>query len=301
MAWKSALLLAFVSLAGCADAAEPAALLEDEAPPGVLRGVVVDPAIRPLADADVLVMPGAHSNRTDATGTFQFDDLEPGTYTITVSLQGYLNETVVAGVTEGSNPVVKVILPVDTEAVAYVTEYLFQGMFECGVFPVACSYVNIITWVMLCGVGACVGNVTNDSALFLQWIDGVPSFLQTELVWDSTQPLGDNLGFGIGSSTEEQLQQGQADTHNYSVGPSPIMLTLQDPDLAASGIGADRALLTQVLSAPSREIPGGCVWWNPCGPGVQVLQDFETFTHTFYGFEPEPGWRFSEHGSPQPP
>lgn len=298
MVWKCVLLLAFVSLAGCADTSAPPVLAEGEAPPGVLRGVVVDPAIRPLAGAEVLVIPGGHTNLTDATGTFEFPDLDPGTYTLTVSLQGYLNETVVAGVTAGTNPIVKVILPVDTEAVAYVSEYLFQGYFECGggIDDITCSNVNIITWIILG-----IGNVTADRSLFLQWIDRPPTALQTELVWQSTQALGDRLGFAVGGATEEQLSTGMATTHNYTFGESPLMLTIPQPELGESGIGSDRALLTQVVPAPYQDVPGGCVFYNPCGPGLQLMQPFETFTHAFYGFAPEPGWRFSEHGSPVPP
>jgi hypothetical protein len=121
------------------------------------------------------------------------------------------------------------------------------------------------------------------------------------LVWESTQQLGDNLGFAVGGATEEQLSTGMATTHNYTFGPSSLVLTIGGAELQEAGIGADRALLTQVFAAPYQEIPGGCVVYTVCGPGLQLMQDFETFTHTFYNMEPPPGWQFSLHGSPPRP
>ena len=297
-----ALMLVATALAGCSDAEAPAALEREALAPGALRGVVVDVAIQPVEGVTVRAEPGGATVTTDDAGEFAFLDLAPGTYTLTASREGFLDSVVVATVLEDrGTPVVKVVLDRNPEAARYVSAFHFQGYFECGVFPVSCTNANIITWIVLCSAGVCLGNVTSDRSLFLQWIDGVPSHLQTELVWDSTQPLGDSLGFGIGGATEEQLSTGMATTHNYTFGPSPLMLTIQDPELAESGIGADRALLTQVVSAPSEEVPGGCVVYDPCGPGVQLMQPFETFTHAFYGFGPEPGWRFSEHGHPPTP
>ncbi len=288
-------LLIAATLAGCADAPEP--VLEEGPTPGSVHGVVVDETIRPLAGVEVVLRPGDRINVTGADGRFAFPDLESGVYTVTARLDGHTETEIVATVTEGViGETINVVLPKDPTQQAFATAYSFKGMFECGVFPVACSNINILTWVVLG-----IGNVTQDRALFLQWIDGPPDFLQTELVWRSTQPAGDQLGFAIGGATEEQLSTGQATTHNYTFGESPIMLTIQDPELDESGIGSDRALLTQVVSAPAIGIPGGCVIYNPCGPGAQLMQPFESFTHVFYGYEPAADWRFSEDGAPTPP
>lgn len=295
------LVVAALAFAGCAqdrDQTEEAT----EGPQvevGELHGVVVDDTIQPLAGATVTAGPGDLQATTDRNGSFVFRDLDPGTYTLTATLDGYLESTVVGSVLrDRASPVVKIILPIDTEQLAFVSPYTFKGLFECGggIDDITCSNVNIITWVVLG-----LGNVTNDRSLFLQWIDGPPTYLQTELVWESTQPLGDSLGFAVGGATEEQLSTGMATTHNYTFGPSPLVLTIPQPELNDSGIGVDRALLTQVVPAPWQDIPGGCVIYDPCGPGVQAMQPFETFTHAFYGFKPEDGWQFSIDGTPSPP
>lgn len=298
----SCLILLLAALAGCADGPTEPELDQDEAPPGVLRGVVLDPSIQPLAGAHVLVMPGAFENTTDAAGRFEFAGLDPGTYTLRVSRAGFLNETLVAGVREGPNPVVKVILPVDSDAVAYYSEYHFRGFVECAVYPINwCAQVNIATGIVLCQYGLCLGNVTADRSLALHWLDGIPDFLQTEMIWESTQAFGDEFFYVVGGATKEELASGFAPAFNRTRGPSALMMTLSGELLAEERIGAERALLTQVHPNPHTKIPGGCVVYNPCGFSLHLLQDYEVFTHTFHGYQPPAGWRFSEAGSPPGP
>lgn len=295
---RCVVLLVLVSLAGCSEAPapepDPDAVVVEGVP---LRGVIVDATVQPLAGVTVLAQPGELTTTTDADGNFLLDVPDLGVYTLTASKDGYHASTTVVTL-RGDDAPAKVVLYADPDDVAYASEYVFKGYFECGggVDDITCSNVNIATWVVLG-----IGNVTTDRSLFLQWIEGPPTALQTELVWRSTQSLGDRLTFAIGGATEEQLSTGQATTHNYTYGPSALMLTIPQPELAESGIGNDRALLTQVLPAPFQDVPGGCVIYDPCGPGLQLMQPFETFTHAFYGFAPASDWRFSEDGSPVPP
>ncbi len=292
--------IVLMALAGCAGPSPEATAAENEVT-GVLRGVVVDEVIQPEPGVDVVLMPGNLRNVTDSEGRFAFSVPGSGVYTVTASKSGFSATSIIATYDMDASESVTIVLPADPADQAFVSTYKFSGMFECGVFPVACSNINIATWVVLCSYGICLGNLTTDSALFLQWLDAPPLHLQSELVWDSTQPLGDSLGFAIGGATEEQLSTGGATTNNYTFGGSPLMLTVGGADLVESQIGVDRALLTQVVSAPASDIPGGCVFYNPCGPGVQLMQPFETFTHAFYGFIPELGWRFTNDGAPDTP
>lgn len=298
------LMLATVSMAGCADSADNAVdgTNDDIAAPGVLRGVVVDDAIQPIEGATVVVAPGGAQNTTNAGGEFEFPDLEPGTYTLTVSRKGYLDETVVAPVTEGPNPIVKVILPVDSDALAYVNAYVFQGFVECAAFPFNwCAQVNIASLILCEGYGLCVGNITTDRSLAFQWLDGVPDFLQTEMVWEASNSLGENFLFVVGGGTREELAGGFVSALNTTRGPSPLMMQLDGDTLEEHSIGGERALMTQLHPSPQEEIPGGCVQWNPCGPSFHLMQDYEYFTHTFFGYEPPEDWLFAEDGAPPGP
>ena len=58
-----------------------------------LRGIVVDTAGRPLAQAQVVVLPGSRVAYTDASGRFQLPDPGPGEYRLAVSLIGYAPAT----------------------------------------------------------------------------------------------------------------------------------------------------------------------------------------------------------------
>lgn len=284
-------------LAGCSD--EPVEAQAEAVVQGTLEGVVVDATVTPIEGALVVVQPGGQEATTDADGRFVFDALEPGTYALTASKDGFLSTTAVASVlADRESPVARLALDANPEAAKYASTYQFQGYFECGggIDDITCSNVNIVTWIILG-----LGNVTSDRSLWLQWIGGPPTALQTELVWDSTQPLGDRLGFAVGGATEEQLATGMATTHNYTFGASSLMLRIPQPELAESGIGVDRALLTQVVPAPYQDVPGGCVVYDPCGPGLQLLQPFETFTNAFYGYAPPVDWRFVDDGPLTPP
>src|SRR5688572_2997273 len=56
---------------------------------GLIRGIVVDDAIRPVAGANVTLTPGGQTARTTANGTFGFDGLAAGSYFLAVELYGY--------------------------------------------------------------------------------------------------------------------------------------------------------------------------------------------------------------------
>src|SRR5690348_1474885 len=79
--------------------------LEATSSTGVIRGLVVDDAIRPVPGVKVSVnsQPPAETTTTDQ-GTFGFDGLAPGTYFLQVSKPGYIagqqSVDVVAGVAE---------------------------------------------------------------------------------------------------------------------------------------------------------------------------------------------------------
>src|ERR1041385_6406528 len=91
--------LAGALLAGCSSnnhAATPAGPSFDDLglqatqTTGVIRGVVVADAIRPLAGAKVALSgPEGRTTNTTAQGTFGFDGLAAGTYFVRVSKAGF--------------------------------------------------------------------------------------------------------------------------------------------------------------------------------------------------------------------
>lgn len=300
---------------------------------GVLRGVVVDQAIAPIGDALVNVTgDGVRYNATTGDdGQFRFTGLKPGTYIVQSGKRHYSPHeqaaTVVAGVDEPD--MVRVQLVLEPSSVPFATVYKHEGWHECGFNVVrVCSNVNILTWIVVCGQtggAVCVGNVTTDRSLFFQDIDAPPSFLQAELSWDATTPVGEELSFLIGGGTEEELKGGIGlPAYNYTSGPSPLMVRVSNhegpgawcrnvPDppctedaLNTSRIGVERALLGQVDAGPTVKspqcapgVPG--VTGGVCGAGWSMQQAFTLYTTVFYGYEPPLDWLFTTSGAPPPP
>jgi hypothetical protein len=208
---------------------------------GLLRGVVVDEAIRPLAGVSVVVTHAGSDDleaATDADGRFGFDGLAPGAYVVAVSKAGYFPETAVAAVRAGEAepPVVQLRLTLDAETVPYVVAVSYDGFIECGVRGGTGG-------VSLCQVVQGRTNLTNDRSLLKMTVDPGASWMQGELVFDATQPLSDTMGFYF-----HQLEADPAYTHDMgayplNLGPSPVLLSV-DGDGGASARPASRSRST---------------------------------------------------------
>jgi hypothetical protein len=300
-------LIAGVLLAGCAGTGTTGS--EDgasNASQGILLGLVVDDAIRPVAGAFVNVTgQGLSFNETtDDDGRFRFQDLVPGAYLVRVGKQFYAQHEQAVVVEAGNlDPdLVRFQLVFEPRSVPYAQLYKFDGYFECGVWPTnGCANVNIATGIVLCSLDLPCFNVTGDRSVELHPIDGIPTFLQSEMVWEPTTDAGRAFLFGIGHATREELQDGMADADNFTEGLSPLTLTINATTLTEASIGGDRMLLIQVQEGVTNGVPGGCVAYNPCGFGAAVQQSYTTYTHAFYGYLPPPGWRFTVDGPPPPP
>ncbi len=74
---------------------------DDVVTDGAIHGTVADVAGNPLEGVVLTAAPTGGTRTTEAAGTFQFNDLDPGVYTVTAELDGYITQTqadtVVAG------------------------------------------------------------------------------------------------------------------------------------------------------------------------------------------------------------
>lgn len=318
-------------LAGCSDGgAAEADGPEDGLPAGDLRleGVVVDDAVRPLADVNVTATgpTGTLGTTTDAEGLFAFEGVAPGVYIVVASKPFYISHQQAVTVGEGAAALAKFQLTFEASQVPYANVYKYDGFYECGAYTVRlCSNVNIATWVVLCAqTNVCLGNVTQDHSLFFQWVEPGLDFLQTELAWTPTSPTGEALGLLIGGGSEEELKEGIAlPAYNGTAGPSPLMLRISNHEsedswcrrneqcettevVNESRIGTDRALLVQVDTGPSVPVTESCgvdgVYDpEPCGAGFSFQQPYTMFTIAFYGYEPPVDWLFAATGEVPPP
>lgn len=292
-------------LAGCAD--ETPTPVEDDfgdfeqdleatEDTGILRGVVVDTAVIPIAGVTVAIQGTELLQETDANGQFGFDGLEPGTYFLDLSKIGYLpvqaNAEVVADVAQP--PVVKVRMEADLENLPYASTQHHKGYYQCGLsFVVVCGAPNVLT----------DGQVTDDSSTYTFYFDPNPDHIQTEMVWRTTQTVSPDLRLEV-----ETLDAGCAgDTLiNNTLGPSPLRIVATGDVLAERGVGTPECGLYHSVFAGDILEQAHCGFWDPvplvkCGVGFSIEQDFEWFITSFHGFVPDEDYWFIEDGAPVPP
>jgi hypothetical protein len=289
--------VAALLLAGCASSANPELEAEadfDElnlaptATTGIIRGIAVDEAIRPIEGASLVLQTeqGPREATSTANGVFGFGNLPGGTYFIQATKPGYTSAQtateVVAGVTEP--PIVKVLLILDPATAPYVTAIVWNGFLECsmraGTGPANQGSV---------GVNACNGVGNQDVNFPVSGFEGkVPDLLQGELIWQSTQTFGSGLSFVVGPHSCVDIKWGRAD------GPSTLVIALSQDDLEAEeDFTEDDGLCYRVFSYVADESAGTV--------GLVTSQRFDAYFHTFYNFLPPEGWTFSVDGEPVPP
>lgn len=286
---------------------------------GIIRGVVVDTAIRPVGDA-VVELRGAEAPmqaRSNEQGAFGFDRLPPGDYFLTATKPGYVEAQqavqVVAGVAEP--PIVKILLEADPSTAPYVTAYVFDGFLECSVRAVVIGYAA-------CSNGA----FANDRFLQEYEPNGVPDHWQSEMLWESTQAFGEELSLAIDCLSGDPCPDGQVGIARHE-GKSPLMVTINRTaaETFLLGIGQpvtvrvfafgrqdtdvidENSLYAQMNSTSGGAVP--CLEWPAVfascirfgGVGLILQQKFTVYSHEFHGYTPPPEWRFSVDGAPPPP
>lgn len=293
-----AILAAFATLlsalAGCSG--DPAGDAGGDAAPaaqlGLLHGVVVDAALRPLAGAQVTaasVVGPPLANTTGAEGTFAFADVPAGSYALDIRLDGYLSAQqlaqVVAGVAEPAP--VQVVLEVEVGAIPFVVAISWDGLIGC-----AFSYGN------LCSAPAQGGfDVIGDQSAHLFWDEyvgqaRVPDLVQAEAAWEPTAPTSEELSPIFGWSTPAEWQQFQyGGTFGSFSTPSPMFYRLAGEEAGEVGLGVETGLVLEFYSGD----PGGLP------TGLTVNQPIQVVLHNFYGYLPPDGWRFVTDGAPPPP
>jgi hypothetical protein len=266
---------------------------------GVILGVVVDDAIRPIKGADVTLegaSGGAKKETTDEQGRFAFDALEPGTYFLKVSsLQFSPAQTsveVVAG--DEDPPVTRVLLTRLFTQSPYAETIKFDGYIACGYsFPVGSTCVNDYTRVVGSRVPGCEGgclrdyNVSKTGGNIREYVTGVTAGWQT-LVFEATwEPSVEGTAKGLTISVSFFTRPDAG--HFYGGGSFPNPLRFQiDVGKEAEGQQEEPKL---ILPEGQNDI---FVFFNDgSGPGgVTVNQAFTAFQTNFYYVIPPEGWSF---------
>ncbi len=277
-----------VAFAGCADSSAPTNSQPDEAfeefegaeatsTTGLIRGVVVDASIVPIPDVVVRLPSLGLESTTTANGAFLFKDLEPGSYFLEATKVGYDKVQASASVEAGVDkpPVVRIQLTEDPGSLPIVVETTFNGFIQC-------SIVTPAVRAAVCAVPGIVGVDLGDDFITYLDVQGAPDFAQAELLWDSTQPLGDALAlqnFGGSRSSD---------------GPSPQMINGDNTYWAENTVSdAGEQISFRVFAGGLPDTQAGGTW----GFGFTLQQPFEMYITIFYNAVPPEGWWFTEDGS----
>lgn len=303
-----ALLLA-LGLAGCGAPAEPnqaanvpegldKLALQATATTGVIRGVVVDEAIRPVANASVTARgPGAErTSSTSADGLFGFDGLEPGSWFVSVSKVAYedaqVSTEVVAGVADPA--VVKVLLVFVPSEAPFLTELHVEAFVQC-IIPGAnvCAIVNLYPCIV---AGYCDPVVDDTSFVVLHdevvGLQRVPDWLQTEILWESTQAA--TPGFGIQYSDYDAESPGRGASSQTVRGRSPLVYSMGEELLSEWEVGLTKGIGHEIFGHMDETSAIGSL-------GFVLNQRVDFYFHVFYGYLPAEGWQFSVDGASPPP
>jgi hypothetical protein len=271
---------------------------------GAIRGVVVDNAIRPIANVTISLS-GSNATqdvKTGATGSFGFSKLPAGTYFLHATRFGFFpiqqSAEVVPGVKDP--PVVKILMQRDNRQVAYLQVQKQEGYIVCTTSVVAvCGAPNVVSTVLLCpAFNVCLGNLTDDRFGLNFFYDPNATMIQSEMFWDSTQSLSTQLSLEM-----ENLGNCTAAGDSYikdTAGDSPIFNKMNAQDIQNGTIGGNCPVFHSVFSGGVASTPPTPAT-GPIGIGGTIQQRFTIISHAFYGYEAPEGWRFSVDGDPPAP
>jgi hypothetical protein len=308
--WALAILLAAV-LAGCASGggkADTSATKADftdlgvtgSATTGVILGVVVDDAIRPVKDVKVeLRAPdgGNQSKATDAQGRFAFGDLQPGTYFLRFSNPQFapVQTTVAVQAGDLDPPTTRVQMQRLFSQQPYTEQIKWSGYIQCGYSGVVGSTcVNDYTRLVPQCNGGCLKqyNVSKAAGNDREYTTSVGPGWQVIVMEAYWTPTTEESGQQLFMSVSYLNRTSTSHYYGGLGGPSPLRLEF-DVGQAAEGQNGDPKLI------PPEGMGNLFVFYNSDGVGVAVNQPFQHFqTNFYYGLPPE-GWSVV-NGDPLP-
>lgn len=295
-AWLVVLLI-LPALAGCTESTpiDPSEKtladdkLEATDDTGVIRGVVVDQAISPIAGATISIESLTLQAESAEDGSFGFSDLPPGTYFLKIEKIGYelvqSSVEVVAGV--DLPPVTRVQLQANPSAAPYMQVTNYRANLLCGL-AIPSNPVGIGAFG--CSLLRPTEDYVPENNAEVKVFAVIPTWFQTEMFWDSTQPAGDSLILDIAHCCDNE----DIGDNSSTAGPSPLAAWATKEEIMAHEGGAIVADGIEIRVFPS----GNEAFADTTGQrlGVILDQQVEWISTEFYNFIPADGWTFLADG-----
>lgn len=276
MAWRAVCVA--ILLAGCSaggDSEVPGAVEPSEAR-GVVRGVVVDAAVQPLAGARVDLVGTTQNVTTSEAGAFSFLDLEPGTYVVRVAREGYQDAQTTTEVKAGVEPpVVRVVLDRAQTHRPTVVPGSFEGLIMCGLRVPTAGFSDGCGVFGDRGLGSTQRTDIGFPAGRIWWI-------QTELVWQASSQTSERLCTDQGELLHEEIV----------CGPSPIVQWMDQATVERRSLHKEETFQDVVYPDHLLADASG---------NLVIDQPFQILSHAFYNFVPPDGWEFGRDGLPPVP
>jgi hypothetical protein len=278
---------------------------------GVLRGVVVDQAIRPLDGAEVRISGsgGERNATTGDDGLFLFEGLPAGAWVVDVSKPFYSAQRQAVTVrVEEEPPTLRVELVLETGILPFASQHKWEGFIECSAsIGNWCGIANLYPCIVQSQVGQACTRVSGDQSFsnlqgFFTDLQRIPTWLQMEAYWESTQSISQRLAIRYAATSPEEWDQfSYGPVLASALGPSPLIAMVNATAMGEAELGLTRGLTTELFhgppdAAPNIAVPGVC---SACEQflGLAVNQRVTIVYTAFYGYAPPEGWSFIASGS----
>jgi hypothetical protein len=250
---------------------------QESADRGVISGVVVDPAIRPIAGANLTVVGQGLAARADASGIFVVPNLKPGLYTVAARAAGFLPVQTTAEVKAGETTKVRIAMDVDRTPVPFHSPTVkFKGFYNVGsgLFD---EVGTLDVWNRSVGPARTPESATC-TCVFGFDMDGNFTTIVVEAAW-TPSPAKPDLPDPANLGPTEMTWAFKPDA-----GKEPPLTFCYGSPCASHMWGGN-------VSADARHVT--LHFWSDAS-WVTVNQDFEAFVTIFYNGAAPPDWAFTK-------
>lgn len=174
---------------------------------GGIQGVVTDAAVQPIEGATVEIQELSTSTTTAEDGSYAFSELQPATYTLTVTSDEHLSQEKTVDVTAGEVATVDIVLTRQAAQDPFTQSFELKGFFECGFAagydlspaPAPANMSGGLISSPTCNtLNSASGNATNDRFDHFFTLEGPIRSLVVETTWEpSVGALSDQLWVDI--------------------------------------------------------------------------------------------------------